>query len=431
MAVLRTGNAILQGMKALRQFFFQLFESLAFAATSLRENLLRTTLSLLGVTIGIFAIIMVLTLVDSLERSIRSNLSFMGNNVLYVQKWPWVFTNNYPWWKYFDRPVAKLNEYRFLERNLQHSQSASFFAKRQIKNVKYQSNVADDITLMGGTYNFRDVSDVRIASGRYFTRQEAEGNAQVAIIGAEIAEDLFGGQQPLGKVITVKGRKFSVIAVMEKQGSVLGMPSNDEALLVPYAAFASMFNMSLGGVEPAIALKAFDDDKNMNLLEGEVRALMRSRRGLKPLQDDNFALNRPELLSNAISGIFGVLGLAGAIIGSFSMLVGGFGIANIMFVSVKERTNLIGIQKALGARNYFILGQFLFEAMILSLLGGAAGLLIVFGITFIPVESFDLMLSVKNVLTGLAVSAGVGLLAGITPAWAAARMDPVEAIRSK
>jgi putative ABC transport system permease protein len=185
------------------------------------------------------------------------------------------------------------------------------------------------------------------------------------------------------------------------------------------------------GIQPTISLKGFDDDKDLMELEGEVRGLLRAKRGLKPIEEDNFALNRPEMIAKQVGAIFGVISFAGAIIGSFAILVGVFGIANIMFVSVKERTNIIGIQKSLGAKNYFILFQFLFEAVFLSLIGGGIGIVLVFLITIIPQDSLELQMSFQNVATGFVVSALAGLISGIVPAWSASKLDPVQAIRAK
>jgi putative ABC transport system permease protein len=191
-----------------------------------------------------------------------------------------------------------------------------------------------------------------------------------------------------------------------------------------------MYYTGRDGLEPTIAAKGRDTDVGLVALENEMAGFLRAKRGLKPTQENNFALNKTEFIQNAIGSIFDVISVAGWVIGGFSILVGGFGIANIMFVSVRERTNIIGIQKSLGARNYFILFQFLFEAICLSLIGGGSGILLVYLLSFIPLGSLELVLSFNNIILGLGVSSAIGVVAGIVPATLAARMDPVEAIRT-
>jgi putative ABC transport system permease protein len=411
---------------------FLFFESMAFAMSALRANLLRTLLSLLGVTVGIFAIIAVFTMVDSLELNIRQSMSFLGDKVLRVQKWPWIFEGKYPWYKFVNRPVSSVKDFKYLEKNLQNAHAISLFASKEGRLVKHGNNSMDDINVTGITFFFNQVSDVRLKEGRYFTQRETENNSRFAIIGQDMAKTLFPEQSPIGQTITVKGKRFSVIGVMEKQGdNLIGAPSNDITCLIPYPAFAEMYPVSSGWIEPVICIKGKKTDPGLQWLEGEVRGLMRNRRGLKSFEDDNFAINRPEMIAKAITGIFDAVSLAGAIIGSFSILVGGFGIANIMFVSVKERTSIIGIQKSLGARNSFILNQFLFEAVFLSLIGGLAGLLLVSSLTLIPMDDFKIVLTAGNIVTGLLLSAGIGLISGLAPAIHAAGLNPVDAIRSK
>lgn len=203
----------------------------------------------------------------------------------------------------------------------------------------------------------------------------------------------------------------------------------DEKCYIPYPSFAKYF--SSGRINVDIVVKGREDDAGLQELEAEITGLMRTKRALKPRDENNFSINRPDAAAKAIDSVFAVLTIAGWVIGSFSILVGGFGIANIMFVSVRERTNFIGIQKSLGAKNYFILLQFLFEAIMLSLVGGIVGVLLVFLITLIPMGQFSLVMKFSNILLGLAVSSTIGMLSGFIPALMAARMDPVAAIRSK
>ncbi|WP_167291186.1 ABC transporter permease [Hymenobacter busanensis] len=420
-------------MKTLRL----VLESFRFAWQALRANLLRTILSLLGVTVGIFAIIAVFTVVDSLEASIRQSMNFVGDKVIYVQKWPWAFGGEYPWWKYFNRPLPTQREFRSLQRLLpaDSHRGVALFAAQGGNTLKAGDNSVESVALQGVTFDFRRVSDVPVTEGRYFLPQEVEGAANVAIVGYDIAHNLYPNGSALGKVFRTRGQKFTIVGVMEKEGKkLLDTPSNDTNVLVPVGAFSKIFAISTGGFTGAqaiLAVKGRDDDPGLQNLESEIRGAMRNIRGLKPREEDNFALNRPEMLADAITKLFSVIGLVGAVIGSFAILVGGFGIANIMFVSVKERTNIIGIQKSLGAKNYFILFQFLFEAVFLCLIGGAAGLFLVYLITLVPQDSLKVFMSMNRIVLGLSLSVVIGVLSGIIPAVLASNMDPVIAIRSK
>jgi putative ABC transport system permease protein len=411
-----------------------IFESLLFSLNALKSNVLRTTLSLLGVTIGIFTIITVYTLIDGIEKGFRKSFAFVGENVIYVEKWPWSFKPNYPWWKYVNRPEVDYDEFKFLEANLESSDGIAIIARKEDITFKRRSNSIQNSNLLGISYGYNKVSEIPVGEGRYFTSQEVESGKNVAIIGNTIAETLFPEGRQIGKEIKIRGLKFIIIGVMEKQGEnfLEGLPSKDLECYIPYGAFLKLYYTGKdGGTGSSIILKGKQNDLGLNELEGEAKGLMRGKRGLKPKEEDSFALSKSEMLSTAISAIFSFLSIAGAIIGSFSLIVGSFGIANIMFVSVKERTNIIGIQKSLGAKNYFILFQFLFEAVFLSIIGGGVGILLVFLITLIPIGSLELGISLKNVIRGLSIASTIGCLAGIIPAFVASRLDPVVAIRSK
>ncbi len=408
-------------------------ESVRFAWQVLTTNLLRTTLSLLGVTIGIFLIITVFTFVDSLEKNITDSLDFLGSNVVTVGKFPFGTgpDPNYPWWKYFRRPNNNYKEYEFLQANMQSAFAVSISGQRST-TVKKESSSISGVDIYGVSYFYKDVYEIPIEYGRYFTQQEIEGGRSVVIIGDEVAKSLFEGQNPIGKDVKIRGYKMRVIGVMEREGeSFIGTPSNDDRVYIPYRHFTKMYYVGRRfGVNPSIAVKGFEQDIGLVEAQNEIEGLLRKKRGLKPKEDTDFALNRPEAIADALGGIFDVLGLAGAVIGGFSILVGGFGIMNIMFVSVQERTRVIGIQKSLGAKNYFILFQFLFESVFLCLMGGAVGVFLVYLTTFIPLGSLEVALSMKNILKGVVISSVIGVVAGIIPSARAARLDPVEAIRS-
>jgi putative ABC transport system permease protein len=413
-----------------------ILESLGFAWKALKSNLLRTILSLLGVTIGIFSIIAVLTLVDSLEKNIRDSLNFLGSDVIYVGKWPFTGGNSRDWWKdYIKRPNPSYNEYRFLKANLKNGETVSIFADTDEITVKGDNTSINKIKLTGSSLDYDKLFEINVERGRYFTSDEVESGRSVVILGFEVAQALFPKlESPVGKYVKIKNLRFVIVGVLKREGeSFIGNSSRDFSCIIPYDSFRKLYQTGTGRWNENgsdIGLKGFANDVGLVELENETRGAMRVKRGLKPTQKDNFVLNRPEAVAKAISGVFDVLGTAGWVIGGFSMLVGGFGIANIMFVSVKERTSIIGLQKSLGAKNFFILFQFLFESVFLSLIGGLAGLFLVWLLTLAPFGSLQVVLSVKNIVLGLGVSSVIGLVAGIVPAAMAARLDPVLAIRA-
>lgn len=412
-------------------------ESLAFAWKALRSNLLRTILSLLGVTIGIFSIIAVLTLVDSLKTNILDSLNFLGSDVIYVHKWPWgAGGKGRDWWKeYVKRPNASYAEYRFLKNNMQTSRVVSIYAGTNSNTVKAGSNGINQIEVHGASLDYDKLFEINVDYGRYLTNDEVEGGRNVVVIGNGVAKALFPKiDDPVGQYVKIKNLRFKVVGSIKREGeSFMGFTSKDFMCIIPYDAFRKIYQTGTGRwneVGSVIGLKGHQGDIGLVELENEARGLLRVKRGLKPEKKDNFTMNRPEAVAKSLDGVFDVLGIAGWVIGGFSMLVGGFGIANIMFVSVKERTSIIGLQKSLGAKNYFVLFQFLFESIFLSLIGGLAGLILVWLLTFAPFGSLEVVLSFKNIVLGLGVSSVIGLVAGIVPAAVAARLDPVIAIRA-
>ncbi len=410
-------------------------ESFGFAWKALRSNLLRTILSLLGVTIGIFAIIAVLTLVDSLEKNIKDSFDFLGSDVIYVEKWPFPGGEEYKWWEYWRRPNVSLNEFKFLQSSVRNQNGITIFGVKGNSIITRGSNSIGQIGLRGGSLGYDQIYDINLTQGRYMTADEVEAGRNVAVLGYEVTKALFpNNEDPIGQEIKIKNSKYKIVGVIKREGqSFLGTPSTDYACIIPYNSFRRLYQTGTGAwneISSRIGVKGFEEDIGLVELENEIRGLLRNRRGIRPVEKDNFALNRPEAFIKLVSGLFDAVGMAGWVIGGFSILVGGFGIANIMFVSVKERTSIIGLQKSLGAKNYFILFQFLFESIFLSLIGGLTGLLLVFLFTFIPFGSLEVILTIKNIVLGIGVSTVIGIVAGIIPAAMAANLDPVNAIRA-
>jgi len=402
-----------------------------FAWHSLLANKLRTFLSLLGITIGIFAIITVFTVVDSLEKNIRGSIESLGNNVVIVEKWPWDFGPNYPWWRYMLRPNAQINDLNAILKHAKTVEAATFKVDVR-KTIQRFSSSVENAHVCGVSGGYENVSKFEIENGRFFTQIESDNGKNVAVIGRTIKDGLFtSGENPVGKEIKIFGRKFLVIGVVKKEGESMLGDSKDDQVMIPVNFIRNIIDVRQENNQPRLAIKAKPGVSNLQMKD-ELAGILRGERRLAPGIEDNFALNETSVLSKGFDGLFDVIGTIGWIIGGFSILVGGFGIANIMFVSVKERTNLIGIQKSLGAKNYFVLLQFLSEAVFLSITGGAIGLLLIWIITLFAGDSFgmEITLSISNVVLGLTISFLIGIISGFIPAYGASQLDPVEAIRS-
>ncbi|MBK7666309.1 MAG: ABC transporter permease [Sphingobacteriaceae bacterium] len=412
--------------------FFSLFkESIFFALHSLNANKLRTFLSLLGITIGIFAIIVVFTIVDSLENNIRKSIASLGDNVVFVQKWPWTFGPDYPWWKYMNRPVPQYDELFDIQKKSKTAEAVAYRigARRTIKN---RGNIVENAIITGCSYDYYKIKSFEIPEGRFFTENEVNAGNNVALLGKSIADGLFpNGQDPIGKEVKIAGRKAFVIGVFKKEGESMLGNSMDNQVVIPYHFAKLIIDVHSENSDPYIAVKARPGITNAQMID-ELTGIMRGIRRLKPMADDDFALNETNLLSKNFNILFDIIGIAGWIIGGFSILVGGFGIANIMFVSVKERTSMIGIQKSLGAKNYFILMQFLSESVFLSLIGGVLGLFLTWLITLAAKGNIDMEITLtqSNIILGITISVLIGIVSGFVPAYTASQLDPVEAIRS-
>ncbi|NRA92095.1 MAG: ABC transporter permease [Psychroserpens sp.] len=411
--------------------YLRLFkESFAFALNALRTNKLRTFLSLLGITIGIFSIIAVLAAVDSLDRSIREQLSGLDSNTMYLAKFSFGPTE-VPRWKRMQFPEVSYNEYKYLKSSLDVEYVAyQLFVRRE--NIRYGKKLVSSVNTVVVSHEFEDIQALKFSKGRFYSESESNSGKPVVVIGDEIANSLFGDFEPIGKKVRLYGQKFTVIGVVKKEGSGLFGDSNDISIFLPANYVRNRFGDNNPNMNHIVIIKP-NEGADIDEVKADITQKMRMRRGVKPDEINPFFINIISGLQDFIEGIIGFMNGVGWAISGFSLLVGGFGIANIMFVSVKERTNLIGIQKSLGAKNKFILFQFLFEAVILSFLGGLIGIVLVWLLALganAAIDDFEFILSFQNIALGLGLSSIIGLVSGIIPAISASRLDPVEAIRT-
>jgi putative ABC transport system permease protein len=409
-----------------------LWNSFRMALQELRVNKLRTFLSLFGITIGIFCIIGVLATVDSLERKVQSDIKSFGNNTIYVDKWNYGGGGgDYPWWKYMKRPPMRIEEMRFIKTKSQLSSNTAMFVSNNV-NLSYDDNILSNIGIYGVSEEFNMIQTIDVEFGRYLNDAEFNRGTSTGIIGYKVADELFTDpQRAVGKEVTYNGRKVTVVGVIKKQGqSFVGGFNYDECMIVPYRYFASVYNPDNSSPfimvqgKPNIASPALQD---------ELVGIMRQVRRLSPTDEDNFSCNDVALFSEQVKGFFGQVSAGGWAIAGLSLIVGAFGVANIMFVTVRERTSQIGLKKALGAKKRTILTEFLIESAFLCVVGGLVGLGLVWVLSLVlsSILPFPIFIAPNIIILALSICIVLGVISGIIPASIAARMDPVVAIRTK
>lgn len=408
-----------------------IFESIRQAGHSLVSNKLRTFLSLIGITIGIFAIVAVRSAVDSLQANVMEGISELGSDVVYVEKWPWTEANENNYWKFMRRPEVSFEDYEVISEKSKLSHLSAFVTVLSSGNISYRSSSVSGGFAMGTTYDYQQIQKLDIAKGRYFTRKESEEGMNRVLLGSTIAKELFPGVEPLGKQIKMKGRKYTVIGVLKEEGeSMFNFLNFDEVAWIPLNSARKFVNLRDKSFERSLVAKPHDG-VDMDEFKSELTGILRASRKLKPIEENNFSLMEMTSLNQSLEGFFSTLNLAGFLIGIFALVVGMFSVANIMFVSVKERTNQIGIKMAIGAKKFVILWEFLIEGIILCIIGGLMGLVFVYGVVTLVTQltPFHMSLSFANVLYGIFWSIAIGLVAAIIPALQASRLDPVVAIR--
>jgi putative ABC transport system permease protein len=415
----------------IRRTFEIIGNSFKMALQELWKNKLRTFLSLFGITIGIFCIIGVLATVNSLEQNIKNEVRSLGNNTIYVDKWVYAGGPDYPWWKYVNRPSPKYEEIKQIKERTAAAKYAAFRIMVQ-DQVDYKGSSLSNVNYYGITEDFDGIQPLEMSFGRYLLESEFERGANVIVIGNDIAEKIFGNAElAIDKEVTIRGKKVMIIGVIKKQGKqMIGGWDFDQSLITPYRFARNIMNELRA--DPVIMVQG-QDNLSSKALKDDLQGTMRAIHKLNPKQDDDFALNDINDLTESISTAFVSLNIGGWAIAALSLIVGMFGVANIMFVTVRERTSQIGLKKAIGAKSRVILTEFLLESAFLCIIGGLIGLTLVFILTQIlsGVLDFPVYISTGNMVMAIVICIIVGIAAGFIPARQAARMDPVVAIRSK
>lgn len=413
----------------IKSFQVYISETFRLAGSSLKNHLTRSILSLTGIAIGIFSIILVFTIIDSLEQGIKKSIQTLGTDIIYVQKWPWIFEGEYPWWKYISRPYPTFEEANYIQKNATTIQTTAFVfsAKRVVTLGNVQTG---PVSILGVSYDYPKVRNLKLKEGRYFTRRESDNGHRLVIIGCEIADVLFPSGNALGNYITVSGVKCKIIGVLEKEGKSIFGISSDRQVFMSYQLMSRFVNPKSELSDPFILCRK-KENVSLQMAMDELEKLLRAKRKIRPSQESTFALNKITILQKGFENLFSLITLAGWLIGGFSILVGGFGVANIMYVSVSERTRHIGIQMSLGANRFFIMLWFLWEGIFLCILGGVLGLIISFSVVYLMKDfsGLELILSSYNILLALQLSFMMGIVSSFLPSYQASQLDPVEAMR--
>ena len=402
---------------------------LKMALGEFRSNKLRTFLSLFGITIGIFCIIGVLATVNSLEANVQKDIKALGSNTIFIDKWD--YSGQVPYWKLVNRPTPKYEELSLLKDAVPEASNVAFALQRMDK-IEFEDQKLENVRIYGITEDFSNIQSISVIDGRYLQQSDFDFASNHGVIGDKVAEELFGRPElAVGRIIQLYDRQVLVIGLIKKQGSsIIGGWEFDNSLIIPYSFMKTLVREETS--QPVLMLQG-KENIPMAALRDETMRAMRSIRKLKPQQLENFSLNDVDAFGEFASGIFAGINMGGFFIAVLSLVVGMFGVANIMFVTVRERTSQIGLKKAIGAKKSTILLEFLMESAFLCIMGGMIGLLLVFILTqiFSKLLGFPIFISVDIMVIAVSICIVVGILAGIIPASIAAKMDPVVAIRSK
>jgi putative ABC transport system permease protein len=413
------------------RLIYELNESLRIAFAQIRANKMRSMLTALGVIIGIIAVTLMGTAIHGIDLGFQRSLAMLGDDILYVQKWPWGPVED--WWNYQNRPAIQPEDADKLNRIIEVTPNTLLQVAVPIVArsgpVKAGEQLVSGVYTFGTTAEYGQLMTAEFGEGRLFNETEVASGRQVCVLGLDVAEQLFPGASALDQTVQIKGQPFRVIGVLERQGKFLGLFSVDTQAILPISAFRKYFGVGRNGAE--LHVKVRDKTQMADAVE-ELTGAMRRIRGQLPGERDNFTINRQEAFKRQLDNVKKYIAIGGFLITGLALFVGAIGIMNITFVSVKERTKEIGTRKALGARRRTILLQFLIEAMAISLVGGVIGLGLTFGLGAAltkAMPALPIAFSPTLVLVSLIVSVATGIISGFAPAVGASRLDPVVALR--
>ncbi len=408
----------------MNRILISLIEGSKIAFTALWANKTRSILTTTCIVIGIVSVTAMNTITDGVDRAFDESMDMLGQNVVFVEKWPWGFGGEYKWWEYRNRREMQLSYVNDLRRLVPSASEVAATANRST-TIRYQDRTAERVGLAGATSSYFLTAGLNISDGRAFNEADEQRGSRVVVLGASVVEALFPNQDPIGKQVRIQGQRFLVIGTLEKQGNFLGLEDTDNRLIVPITAFATIYDLRWG-MQLSVQ---FPDEETLVDGEYEVIGAMRQIRGLDPLDDDDFAINKAALFEEEFKGMKMVIYGIGIFLTGLALFVGGIGVMNIMFVSVKERTKEIGIRKAVGAKSWEIKLQFLMESIVICMVGGVIGVLLSIGITYIINQFFVAYMDWTTVLNAILLCTFIGLLFGYLPSNNAAKSDPIESLR--
>ncbi len=411
----------------MKNLLFEIKEGLLISLKAIRANKGRAVLTTLGIVIGVASVVLMSTALTGIDKSFKDGVASLGSDNLYIDKWEW-FNNDVPWWEMRNRKNLTMEEFKRYKEQAELPIAVSPSADAT-KTIKHEERSVQFIHITGTDNNYINTTNLDLAEGRFFTEIESNGGRNVAVIGSEISKKLFPHGGALNQSVKISGKKFKVVGVLEEQGSwVMGNWNPDNQVYVPiqniFKYFVSRHSNSI-----TINIRA-DGNEMMEPTKEEAIGIMRRIRGLKYNEKNDFSINQQEGLLSNINETTGVIKIAGLLITGLALFVGAIGIMNIMFVSVKERTKEIGIRKAIGATRRTILGQFISESAIICLIGGLIGLgFAVIGTMVIAQFDFPVTIDIDSVILAVVISLITGVLSGFAPAYTAAKLDPVDALR--